>query len=203
MTSYATIRDPTSDHLLTPQNAAVLIIDFQPVQVSSIASRDKRQLVANVTALARIAKLYGLPVVLATVNVSTGRNQPTIHQLTEVLDRVPIIDRTSINAWEDQDFVAAVKATGRKKLVMAALWTEVCLVHPALDAITDGYEVYPVVDACAGTSLEAHNAALDRLLQAGARPTGWVQLICELQRDWNREATVPGFSDILFAIEGH
>jgi len=203
MTSYARIRDPVSDHLLTPQNAAVVIIDFQPVQVSSIASRDKRQLVANITALARVAKLYELPVVLATVNVSTGRNQPTIHQITDVLGDVPIIDRTSINAWEDQDFVAAVQATGRKKLVMAALWTEVCLVHPALDAIAGGFEVYPVVDACGGTSLEAHNAALDRLLQAGAQPTGWVQLICELQRDWNREATVPGFSDVLFAIEGH
>ena len=203
MTSYATVRDPISDHLLTPQNAAVVIIDFQPVQVSSIASRDKRQLVANITALARIAKLYELPVVLATVNVSTGRNQPTIHQITEVLDDVPIIDRTSINAWEDKNFVAAVKATGRKKLVMAALWTEVCLVHPALDALADGFEVYPVVDACGGTSLEAHNAGLDRLQQAGAKPTSWVQLICELQRDWNREATVPGFADILFAIEGH
>lgn len=203
MTSYATIRDPIADHLLTPQNAAVLIIDYQPVQVSSIASRDKRQLVANITALARIAKLYGLPVVLATVNVATGRNQPTIHQITEVLGDVPIIDRTSINAWEDQDFVAAVKAAGRKKLIMAALWTEVCLVHPALDALADGFEVYPVVDACGGTSLEAHNAGLERLAQAGARPTSWVQLICELQRDWNREATVPGFADILFAIEGH
>jgi len=203
MTSYAKIRDPIADHLLTPQNAAVLIIDYQPVQVSSIASRDKRQLVANITALARIAKLYDLPVVLATVNVSTGRNQPTIHQITEVLDDVPIIDRTSINAWEDRDFVAAVKATGRKKLIMAALWTEVCLVHPALDALADGYEVYPVVDACGGTSLEAHDAGLERLVQAGAKPTGWVQLICELQRDWNREATVPGFAEILFAIEGH
>ncbi|MGN6741610.1 hydrolase [Dyella sp.] len=203
MTSYAKIRDPIADHLLTPQNAAVLIIDYQPVQVSSIASRDKRQLVANITALARIAKLYALPVVLATVNVSTGRNQPTIHQITEVLGDVPIVDRTSINAWEDRDFVAAVKATGRKKLIMAALWTEVCLVHPALDALADGFEVYPVVDACGGTSLEAHNAGLERLAQAGAKPTSWVQLICELQRDWNREATVPGFADILFAIEGH
>lgn len=203
MTSYAAIRDPLTDHLLTPQNAAVVIIDFQPVQVSSIASRDKRQLVANVTALARIAKLYGLPVVLATVNVATGRNQPTIHQILEVLNDVPIIDRTSINAWEDRDFVTAVKETGRKKLIMAALWTEVCLVHPALDAMADGFEVYPVVDACGGTSLEAHNAAIDRLIQAGAKPTSWVQLICELQRDWNREATVPGFAEILFAIEGH
>lgn len=203
MTSFATIRDPKADHLLTPQNAAVLIIDYQPVQVGSIASRDKRQLVANITALARIAKLYALPVVLATVNVATGRNQPTIHQILEVLPDVPIIDRTSINAWEDEDFVAAVQATGRKKLIMAALWTEVCLVHPALDALAAGYEVYPVVDACGGTSLEAHLAGLDRLFQAGAKPTSWVQLICELQRDWNRSATVPGFAEILFAIEGH
>jgi nicotinamidase-related amidase len=203
MTSYPSVRNAVTDHLLTPQNAAVVIIDFQPVQVSSIASRDKRQLVANITALARIAKLYGLPTVLSSVNVSTGRNQPTIHQLTDVLENVRVIDRTSINAWEDRDFVSAVKATGRKKLIMAALWTEVCLVHPALDAIADGFEVYPVVDACGGTSLEAHNAALDRLFQAGAKPTSWVQLICELQRDWNREATVPGFAEILFAIEGH
>ena len=203
MSSYPSIRDAVTDHLLTPQNSAVVIIDFQPVQVSSIASRDKRQLVANVTALARIAKLYGMPTVLSSVNVSTGRNQPTIHQITDVLDQVEVIDRTSINAWEDQDFAAAVKATGRKKLIMAALWTEVCLVHPALDALAEGFEVYPVVDACGGTSLEAHNAGLDRLFQAGAKPTSWVQLICELQRDWNREATVPGFAEILFAIEGH
>lgn len=203
MTSYPSVRNAVTDHLLTPQNAAVVIIDFQPVQVSSIASRDKRQLVANITALARIARLYGLPTVLSSVNVSTGRNQPTIHQLTNVLENVRVIDRTSINAWEDRDFVSAVKATGRKKLIMAALWTEVCLVHPALDAIADGFEVYPVVDACGGTSLEAHNAALDRLFQAGAKPTSWVQVICELQRDWNREATVPGFTEILFAIEGH
>lgn len=203
MTSYPSVRNAVTDHLLTPQNAAVVIIDFQPVQVSSIASRDKRQLVANITVLARIAKLYGLPTVLSSVNVSTGRNQPTIHQLTDVLENVRVIDRTSINAWEDRDFVSAVKATGRKKLIMAALWTEVCLVHPALDAIADGFEVYPVVDACGGTSLEAHNAALDRLFQAGAKPTSWVQVICELQRDWNREATVPGFAEILFAIEGH
>jgi nicotinamidase-related amidase len=138
--------------------------------------------------------------VLATVNVKTSINQPTIHQLTDVLKGVEPIDRTSIN---DIDFVAAVKATGRKKLIMAALWTEVCLVHPALDALKEGFEVYPVVDAVAGTSLEAHKAGLERITQAGAKPTSWVQLICELQRDWNRQKTVPGFAEILFAIEGH
>ena len=203
MTSFKTIRDPRTDHLLTPQNAALLIIDFQPVQVGSIQSRSKRELVANITALARIGKLYELPAVLSTVNVKTGRNQPTIHQIADVLTGVEPIDRTSINAWEDEDFVRAVKATGRKKLVMAALWTEVCLVHPALDAIRDGFEVYPVIDCVGGTSPEAHELAVQRLIQAGAKPVGWVQLICELQRDWNREKTTSGFAEILFAVEGH
>ncbi|WP_233870658.1 hydrolase [Paraburkholderia adhaesiva] len=203
MSSFARPREPVDDHLITPQNAAVLIIDFQPVQVSSIASRPKRELVANIVALARIAKLYELPVVLTSVNVKTGRNQPTIHQITDVLTDIEPFDRTSINAWEDEDFNRAVKATQRKKLIMAALWTEVCLVHPALDAIREGFEVYPVVDCVGGTSLEAHQAGLQRLIQAGGKPTSWVQLICELQRDWNREKTVPGFADILFAVEGH
>ena len=203
MTSFVHRRDPVCDHLLTPQNAAVVIIDFQPVQVSSIASRSKRELVSNITALARIAKLYEMPIILSTVNVQTGRNQPTIHQITDVLGDLQPIDRTSINAWEDEDFNRAVKAMDRNKLVMAALWTEVCLVHPALDAINEGFEVYPVVDCIGGTSLEAHEAGLARLVQAGGKPVSWVQLICELQPDWNREETVPGFADILFKVEGH
>lgn len=196
------IRDPRADHLLTPQNAALLIIDYQPTQVSSIASRDKRALIANVVALARTAKLYGLPVVLSTVNVKTNINKPTIHQITDVLPGVEAIDRTSINAWEDEGFVHAVRATERKKLLIAALWTEVCLLFPALDALHEGYEVYPVIDAVGGTSKEAHELAVERLIQAGAKPASWVQVICELQRDWNRRATVPGFSEILFAVEG-
>ena len=203
MVSFRTVRDPADDHLLTPQNAAMVIIDFQPVQVSSIQSRPKRELVGNVTALVRIAALYELPTVLSTVNVTTGRNQPTIHQITDILTDSQPIDRTAINAWEDEDFVAAVKATGRRKLVMAALWTEVCLVHPALDAMHEGFEVYPVIDCVGGTSPEAHELGVQRLVQAGARPVSWVQLICELQRDWNREKTVPSFADILFAVEGH
>ena len=197
------VRDPAGDHLLTPANSALLIIDYQPVQVKSIASMDRRELVANIVAVAKTAKLYGLPVVITTVNVKTGRNEPLIHQLREVFPDIDPIDRTSINAWEDKEFVGAVKATGRKKLIMCALWTEVCLVFPALDALRDGFEVYPVVDAVGGTSFQAHRAGLERIIQAGAQPTGWVQLICELQRDWNREKTVPGFAEIVFAVEGN
>ena len=198
MTSSRTIRDPLQDHLLTPKNSALLIIDFQPVQVASIMTMDRRTLVANITAVARTAKLYALPVILSTVNVGTGINKPTIAELQKVLPDVEPIDRTAINAWEDADFVAAVKATGRKKLVMAALWTEVCLTFPALDAIREGFEVYPVVDAVGGTSATAHEAGLQRIVQAGGQPVSWVQFICELQRDWNRTETAKGFAQLLF-----
>ena len=202
MTSQA-IRDQTADYLLTPINSALLIIDYQPVQVTSVASMDRRALVANIVSLTKTAKLFKLPIVLSTVNVKTGINQPTIHQLQEILPGVESFDRTSINAWEDVEFLKAVKATGRKKLIMAALWTEACLTFPALDALKDGYEVYPVVDAVGGTSLEAHRAGLERICQAGAHPVSWVQLICELQRDWNRKGTAASFAEILFAVEGH
>jgi len=203
MTSPTTPRDPVTDHMLTAQNAALLIIDFQPVQVASIASMNKRLLVANVVAVARTAKLYGVPTVLSTVNVTTGLNQPMIRPLTDLLTGVDIVDRTSINAWEDDDFVAAVKAAGRRKLIMIALWTEVCLVFPALDALKEGFDVYVVVDAVGGTSREAHRAGLQRIVQAGGIPISWIQLACELQRDWNRESTAPGFADIVFAEVGH
>jgi nicotinamidase-related amidase len=115
-----------------------------------------------------------------------------------VLNGAKELDRTTINAWEDVEFRHAVEATGRRKLVMTALWTEACLTFPTLDALRDGYEVYPVVDAVGGTSLEAHRAALKRVTQAGAKPVSWVQLICELQRDWARTETADRFAEILF-----
>lgn len=203
MTSSPHIRDPLADHLLTPQNAALLIIDFQPVQVSSIVTMEKRLLIANVANLAKTAKLYDLPVVLTTVNVATGLNTPTITPITDALPGVTPIDRTAINAWEDNDFVAAVKATGRKKLIMVALWTEVCLAFPALDALREGFEVFAVVDAVGGTSEIAHQAGIDRIVQAGAKPVSWIQVACELQRDWNRTDTAQGFAEIVLRSVGH
>src|SRR5213078_1512910 len=104
---------------------------------------------------------------------------PTIHQLAEVLAGIEELDRTTINAWEDEEFVTAVKATDRKKLIMTALWTEACLTFPALDALREGYDVYPVVDAVGGTSVEAHEAALRRIEQAGGKMISWTQLLCE------------------------
>jgi nicotinamidase-related amidase len=196
------IRDQVQDHLLTPKNAALLIIDYQPTQVSTVFSIDHLTLVSNIVAIARLAKVFALPIVLSTVNVKTGRGGPTIHQLAEVLAGIEALDRTTINAWEDEEFVTAVKATGRKKLILAALWTEACLTFPALDALREGYEVYPVTDAVGGTSLEAHRAGLERIVQAGAHPTSVVQLMCELQRDWARTETVQPVREILYTREG-
>ena len=201
MTSEA-IRDPKTDHLLTPQNAAFIIIDYQPVQVNSIASMDRQLLVNNIVGVAKIGLAYGLPIIHSTVNVKTGLNKPPIVQLRKVLKDVSTIDRTSINSWEDVEFVKAVKAAGRKKLIMTALWTEACLTFPALDAIREGYEVYVVVDAVGGTSVTAHESALRRIEQAGGKMVSWPQLLCELQRDWKRIATVPAFMNLFIETGG-
>jgi nicotinamidase-related amidase len=192
------VRDRVTDHLLTPGNATLVVIDYQPTQVRSIRSLDHQILLQNIVRVAKIAMLYELPVVLSTVNVASGVNQPTVPELLDALNGAEQIDRTSINAWEDVEFRAALEATGRKKIVMTALWTEACLAFPTLDALRSGCEVYPVVDAVGGTSLEAHEAALQRVMQAGAKPVSWVQLACELQRDWARTGTAAEFKEILF-----
>lgn len=186
-------REALADHLLASGNATLVLIDYQPPQISTVRSMDTGDLIANVVALAKTATTFDLPVVLSTVNVSTGVNADTIPQLRAVLPGVPPIDRTSINAWEDDDFLAAVRGTGRNKLIVGALWTEACLLFPTLDALAEGYEVYPVVDALGGTTKVAHEAALARVHQAGARLTSWNSVACELQRDWNRSGTVEGF----------
>ena len=193
MSSIKPIRDPKTDHLLTPENSALLVIDYQPIQVHSITSMDRQKLVENISNVCRIAKDFNVPIVLTTVNVATGLNTPTIPQIKKVLPDQPEIDRTSINSWEDKDFQEAVKALGRKKLVICALWTEACLSFPALDLLKEGYEVYSIVDAVCGTSEVAHEIALRRMEQAGVRLTSVTQYICELQRDWERKETVPVF----------
>jgi nicotinamidase-related amidase len=190
------LRDPVTDPLLTPSNSALVVIDYQPSQIQTTRSIDSDLLVRNIVSVARTAQTYGLPIVLSTVNVANGQGH-TIPELAEALGDQVEIDRTQINAWEDIEFRNAVEATGRKKLIMTALWTEVCLTFPSLDALRAGYEVYPVVDAVGGTSLEAHRAGLERIVQAGAHPIGWVSLACELQRDWGRLATVPQVVDIV------
>lgn len=196
MTSQS-VRDPLADHLLTPENAAFVLIDYQPEQIAAVGSMDHDELLKNAVSTVRTVKTFDVPVVHSTVNVASGQVGPTLPELAELLEDDPPIDRTTVNSWEDTEFVEAVRATGRRKLIFCALWTEVCMAFAALDAMREGYEVFPVVDAIGGTSLEAHRAGLERVVQAGAQPIGWVSLACELQRDWARLETVPAIVEIV------
>ena len=195
MTS-APVRDPLADHLLTPENAAFLLIDYQPAQLAAVRSMDHALLMKNAVSTVRTIKAFGVPVVHSTVNVASGQG-PTLPELAGLLAEDKPLDRTTVNSWEDIEFVQAVHATGRRKLIICALWTEICMAFTALDALRDGYEVYPVVDAIAGTSPEAHRAGLDRVVQAGGQPVSWVSLACELQRDWARQDTVAAIVEIV------
>jgi nicotinamidase-related amidase len=191
------VRDPVGDHLLTPKNSALILIDYQPPQFSAVRSIDPELLRENIVSVVKTANAFELPIVHSTINVATGRSESTVPELAALLENNPPIDRTSTNAWEDADFLAAVRATGRHKLIMCALWTEICMAFPALDALREGYDVYPVVDAIGGTSEQAHNAGLERVVQAGGSPVSWVALAVELQRDWAREETVADVIDIV------
>src|ERR1700743_1016287 len=195
MTS-APIRDPVADHPLTPENGAFLIIDYQPSQLAAVRSIDHDLLLKHAVSTERTIKTFGVPVVHSTVNVAAGQG-PTLPELAGLLAEDKPLDRTTTNSWEDVEFVQAVHATGRRKLIICALWTEICMAFTALDALHEGYEVYPVVDAIGGTSPEAHRAGLDRVIQAGGQPTSGVSPACELQRDWARQETVQAVVEVL------
>jgi nicotinamidase-related amidase len=195
MTS-APVRDPIADHLLTPENAAFLFIDYQPAQLDAVRSMDHALLMKNAVSTVRTIKTFGVPVVHSTVNVASGQG-PTLPELAGLLSDDKPLDRTTVNSWEDIEFVQAVHAAGRRKLIICALWSEICMAFTALDALREGYEVYPVVDAIGGTSPEAHRAGLDRVIQAGGQPISWVSLACELQRDWARQDTVAAIVEIV------
>jgi nicotinamidase-related amidase len=195
MTS-APIRDPLADHLLTPENAAFLFIDYQPSQLAAVRSMDHDLLLKNAVSTVRTIKAFGVPVVHSTVNVASGQG-PTLPELAGLLAEDKPLDRTTTNSWEDVEFVQAVHATARRKLIICALWTEICMAFTALDALREGYEVYPVVDAIGGTSPEAHRAGLDRVIQAGGQPISGVSLAVELQRDWARQDTVQAIVEIV------
>lgn len=176
--------------LLTPQNSTVIFIDHQPQMAFGVTSIDRQLLRSNVIALARSAKLFKVPTIVTAVE-STSFSGYVWPELLHVLPGKPI-ERSSMNSWDDKAFVEAVKATGRKKLVIAALWTEVCLAMPALQALDAGYEVYMVTDASGGTSKEAHDMAVLRLVQAGVVPVTWQQVLLEYQRDWSHKDTYDG-----------
>jgi len=185
MSDVTPIRDPHKDALLTPENAVIAFIDYQPEQYAGVHSMPHDELVANVALLGRVATAFELPVVLSTVYVRHGM-QGTNSELRDALPGVPEIDRTTMNSWEDPDFRTAVEKTGRRNLVIAGLWTEVCVAFPALDALRDGYDVYFVADAIGGVSKVSHDSAVQRMIQSGATPVTVLGLACELQRDWGR-----------------
>ena len=186
MSDVTPVRDPAKDQLLTPQNSVLALIDYQPEQYDGVGSVGRQELLHHVTMLGRVATAFELPVVLSTVYVKHGMSG-TNPELREALPGVEEIDRTTLNSWEDPDFVAAVQATRRRKLILAGLWTEVCVAFPALDALAAGYEVFVVVDAIGGVSKVAHESAIQRMTQAGAVPITVLGLACELQRDWGRD----------------
>src|SRR5467141_2207151 len=188
------------DALLTPENCVFLLIDHQPFQLANVNSHDPTLVIHNVTGLAKTAKAFGIPTILTTVNEERGG--ALFKQLQAVLPDQKPINRTFINAWEDRRVVEAVKKTGRKKLVIAALWSEMCLAMPAIHAMGDGYDVYVVTDASGGVTPEAHDMAIRRLVAAGAQPITWIGMAGELQRDWARTANLGEVTQILLDHAG-
>jgi nicotinamidase-related amidase len=187
--------------LLTPQNCALVLIDHQPQMTFGVANIDRQLLKNNVIGLAKAAKVFNVPTVLTSVETESfsGNIWP---ELLAVLPDNRIFERTSMNTWDDAAVKAELKKFGRKKLVLAALWTEVCLNFPALEAMADGYEVYFVEDASGGTSVAAHNMSVQRMIQAGAVPITWQQFLLEMQRDWARKETYAGTTGIVMEHSG-
>jgi nicotinamidase-related amidase len=186
--------------LLTPDNCVLILIDHQPFQFAGLRSHDAQTVINNVVGLAKSAKVFGVPTLLTTVVERQGG--VLIKQLQDLFPEQKPIDRTFINTWEDARVVDWVKKTGRKKIVMAALWTEICLAMPAIQALGEGYEVFIVTDASGGMTVEAHEMGIQRMVQAGAVPITWMVLAAELQRDWARTATVPDYAQMLAIHSG-
>jgi nicotinamidase-related amidase len=187
--------------LLTPDNCALILIDHQPFQFAGLRSHDTQTIINNVVGLAKSAKAFDVPTLLTTVVEERGGH--LLKQLQDVFPDQKPIDRTFINTWEDPRCVDWVKKTGRRKVVIAALWTEICLAMPAIQAAGEGYEVYIVTDASGGVSVEAHEMAIQRMLMAGCMPITWTVFASELQRDWARTATVPALAKMLVEHMGN
>ncbi|MFI5450357.1 MAG: hydrolase [Candidatus Bathyarchaeia archaeon] len=174
--------------LLAPDNCVFLLIDYQPQMAFAVTNIDGQTLINNAVGLAKAAKVFGIPSIVTTVATKTFSG-PMFSQLQDVFPGVIPIDRTTMNSWEDDRVVAAVKKTGRRKIVMGGLWTEVCIADATIDALQEGFEVYVVADACGATSTMAQEMAMQRMIQAGAVPVTWLQVLLELQRDWARTKT--------------
>jgi nicotinamidase-related amidase len=178
--------------VLTPQNSQLIFIDQQPQMAFGVQSIDRQTLKNNVVGLAKAGKAFGIPTTITTVE-TLGFSGPTFPELLAVFPQAPLLERTSMNSWDDQkvrDALAKNAAQGRKKIVVSGLWTEVCNLSFALSAMNDtDYEIYMVADASGGTSKDAHDYAMQRMVQAGVVPVTWQQVLLEWQRDWARKET--------------
>jgi len=175
--------------LLTPHNSQVIFIDHQPQMAFGVASIDRQALKNNTVALAKAAKVFAVPAIVTTVE-TLGFSGHTYPELLAVYPEHPLLERTSMNAWDDQKVRDALQQNGRRKVVVSGLWTEVCNLTFALSAMAEGgYEIYMVADASGGTSKEAHDYAMQRMVQVGVVPVTWQQVLLEWQRDWARKAT--------------
>ncbi len=186
----------TEKGLLTPDNCAVALIDYQPQMLFGVTSIDRQTLISNVLGFSKAAKLFGVPLILSTVETKSFSGYIWPQLQAQFPDQQPI-ERSSMNSWDDPNFVAAIKATGRKKILLAGLWTQVCVTFPALQAIFDGFEVYIVEDLCGDLDLRSHEAAMRRVEQAGAKPVTWIQVMLEWQRDWALRETYVDLMDIV------
>lgn len=186
--------------LLTPENCVLVLIDHQAFQLANLNSHEPTMVINNVTGLAKTAKVYGVPTILTIVREAAGGK--IFKSIQDVFPDQAPIDRTFINAWEDRRVVEAVAKTGRKKVVFAALWTEMCLAMPAIQAMGEGYDVYVVTDASGGVSVEAHDMAIRRLVAAGGQPITWLGMAGELQRDWARTQYLEELGPILAEHSG-
>ncbi|MEM9783316.1 MAG: hydrolase [Pseudomonadota bacterium] len=183
--------------VLTPQNSQLIFIDQQPQMAFGVQSIDRQTLKNNVVGLAKAAKLYEIPTIVTTVETGSFSGH-TYPELLGVFPEHPILERTSMNSWDDQKVRDALAEAGRKKVIVSGLWTEVCNTTFALSAMLEGgYEIYMVADASGGTSVDAHNFAMDRMVQAGVVPVTWQQVLLEWQRDWARRDTYDGCMDIV------
>ncbi len=188
--------------LLTPQNSQLIIIDQQPQMAFGVQSIDRQTLKNNVVALAKAAKVFKVPTTITTVETESFSGH-TYPELLAVFPDHKILERTSMNSWDDQNVRDALAATGRKKVVVAGLWTEVCNAMFALSAMKEGgYEIYMVADASGGTSAEAHKYAMDRMVQAGVVPVTWQQVLLEWQRDWASKETYDATIQIVQEYSG-
>lgn len=187
--------------LLDPTQVVICLIDHEPQMFFGVESIGRNTVLNAVTGLAKTATVFDIPIILTTVEAKTFSG-PLVSKVQEVYPNITPIDRTTLNAWEDKNFKDAVNATGKKRIILAGLWTEVCVALPALSALSDGYQVYIVTDASAGSSKEAHDMAIQRMIQAGAIPVTWQAALLEMQRDWANKETYQKVMDVIGAHGG-